>query len=448
MFSLLTNKQTYCEWKNEVAREMHVKNSLCAREMHVKNSYKPDHNNVIMVSIKLILDKRKAKPDGSYPIYFQICHNRKTTTRSTKIYLNEKDWDDSKKLILKSHPLYKTLNAKLIKDLADLQSQLMLADDAKILAYLKPVIQVIEPVEIKKTVYQFAKELIAQLKDDNKIGNAWVYESTVNVLRTFYPTDDLYFEAIDYQFLTQYNSFLVKRELKHNTIYLYLRTIRIFYNKAIKSKIVDKGLYPFDDYKLRPEKTRKRAVETNILKAIKNVELPIDTPLWDNRNYFILSFYLIGISVVDLCLLTKENIKGGRIFYKRRKTGKWYDIKIHAEAEEILNHYKGRSQYLLPIADDKASNDERLMKGIKYKTKIINKYLTRIAKDLKIDQKITTYTARHSWATIAKKAGFSIELIAEALGHEYGNRTTAVYLDNFDQSVIDEANSKLITLIK
>jgi len=110
-----------------------------------------------MVSIKLILDKRKAKSDGSYPIYFQICHNRKTTTRSTKIYLNEKDWDDSKKLILKSHPLYKTLNAKLIKDLADLQSQLMLADDAEIQAYLKPVIQVIEPVEIKKTVYQFAK---------------------------------------------------------------------------------------------------------------------------------------------------------------------------------------------------------------------------------------------------------------------------------------------------
>jgi len=89
-----------------------------------------------------------------------------------------------------------------------------------------------------------------------------------------------------------------------------------------------------------------------------------------------------------------------------------------------------------------------LIRGIKYKTKIINKYLSRIIKDLKIDQKVTTYTARHSWATIAKKAGFSIEIIAEALGHEYGNRTTAVYLDNFDQSVIDEANQKVIKLIQ
>jgi integrase/recombinase XerD len=401
-----------------------------------------------MATVKIILDKRRAKPDGSYPINFQICHQRKTTTRSIKIYVLENDWDDESKTIRKSNPQYKSLNLKLKKEYADIQSQLLLADDVKVQEFLKPVIQSKESVEIKKTVYQFANELINQLKADNKTGNAWVYESTVNVLNTFHATDDLYFEAIDYQFLTQYNSFLVKRGLRHNTIYLYLRTIRIFYNKAIKLKIIDKGLYPFDDYKLRPEKTKKRAVETDILKAINNVELPIGTPSWDNRNYFVLSFYLIGISIVDLCLLTKENIKGGRILYKRRKTGKWYDIKLQAEAEEILNHYKGRSKYLLPIADDKAINDERLMRGIKYKTKIINKYLSRIAKDLKIDQKITTYTARHSWATIAKKAGFSIELIAEALGHEYGNRTTAVYLDNFDKSVIDEANSKVIKLIQ
>lgn len=401
-----------------------------------------------MASIKMILDKRKVKADGSYPICFLICHNRKTATRSAKISVPAEDWDDELKLIKKSNSQHKLLNLKLKKEFADIQSQLLLADDVKVQEFLKPVIQSQKPIEIKKTIFQFANELINQLKADNKIGNAWVYESTINVLSTFYKTDDLYFEAIDYDFLTRYNSFLVKRNIKHNTVYLYLRTIRIFYNKAIKLKVVDKGLYPFDDYKLRPEKTKKRAVETDILKAMKNADLPINTPSWDNRNYFVLSFYLIGISVVDLCLLTKENIKGGRVLYKRRKTGKWYDIKLHTEAEEILNHYKGKSKYLLPIADDKAINDERLMRSIKYKTKIINKYLSRIAKDFKIDQKITTYTARHSWATIAKKAGFSIELIAEALGHEYGNRTTAVYLDNFDQSVIDEANSKVIKLIQ
>jgi len=416
--------------------------------MHVKITGNLITNNVIMVSIKMILDKRKIKADGNYPICFLICHNRKTTTRSAKISIPAVDWDEDLKIIKKSNSQHKILNLKLKKDFADIQSQLLFADEEKVQEFLKPVTQLQKTVAIKKTVFHFANELIIQLKADNRIGNAWVYESTVNILKTFYTNDNLYFENIDYEFLSNYNSFLLKRNIKHNTIYLYLRTIRIFYNKAIKLKIVDKGLYPFDDFKLRPEKTKKRAVETNVLTAILNADLPENSPQWDNRNFFILSFYLIGISIVDLCLLTKENIKGDRVLYKRRKTGKWYDIKIHPEAEEILNHYKGRSKYLLPIADEKAVNDERLMKGIKYKTKIINKYLTRIAKDLEIDQKITTYTARHSWATIAKRAGFSIELIAEGLGHEYGNRTTAVYLDNFDQSVIDEANGAVIKLIQ
>ena len=401
-----------------------------------------------MISIKLTLDKRKIKPNGSYPICFQICHNRKTTTRSAKIYVLENDWDNESKSIKKSNPLHKTLNLKLKKDLADLQSNLLLADDNKVQQYLKPVFKVEPVTKEKETVYEFADKLIQQLKADDKIGNAWVYESTVNALKGYHPESKLYFDDIDYQFLTQYNSFLIKRGIKHNSIYLYVRTIRIFFNKAIKLKVVDKSLYPFDDFKLRPEKTRKRAVDVEVMKGIYNIELPDGSPIWNNRNYFMLSFYLIGISIIDLCLLTKENIKNGRVSYKRRKTGKWYDIKLQPEAERILTLYEGRSKYLIPIADEKAMNDERLVRSIKYKTKHINKYLNQIAEKLDLKQTVTTYTARHSWATLAKKAGFSIEIIAEALGHEYGNRTTAVYLDNFDQSVIDEANSKVISLGK
>lgn len=146
------------------------------------------------------------------------------------------------------------MNVKLKKAYADIQSQLLLADDEKVKEYLTPVVLVKEPVKPKKTVYQFAQELIVQLKADNKTGNAWVYESTVNALKCYHPEDNIYFEDINYEFLTLYNSFHVKRGVKHNTVYLYLRTIRIFYNKAIKLKVVDRALYPFDDFKLKPEK--------------------------------------------------------------------------------------------------------------------------------------------------------------------------------------------------
>jgi len=400
-----------------------------------------------MATVKIILDKRTSRSDGTHSINFQICHNRKTTTRSSKIYVQESDWDDETKTIKKSNSQHKLLNVKLKKAYADMQSRLLLADDDKVKEFLTPVIQIKKPEVVRKSVFQFAQELIIQLKEVNKTGNAWVYESTINALRSFYPADDLYFEQIDYQFLTQYSSFHVKRGVKHNTVYLYLRTLRIFYNKAIKLKLVEKSLYPFDDYKLKPEKTKKRAVEKDVLKAIRNLDLPVNTPIWHSRNYFLLSFYLIGISVVDLSLLTNANISNGRLTYKRRKTGKMYDVKLHKEALDIITIYRGASNYILPIANSSSANDEHLLRGIKYKTKQLNKYLSQMVKMLKISDKVTTYTARHSWATIAKKAGFSIEIIAEALGHEYGNRTTAVYLDTFDQDVIDEANRKVIDVI-
>ncbi|MDR3695590.1 site-specific integrase [Mucilaginibacter sp.] len=401
-----------------------------------------------MATVKMILDKRTVKSDGTFSINFQICHNRKTTTRSSKVHVLETDWDETTKSIKKSNPLHKALNLKLKLGFAELQSQLLTADDDEVKSFLTPAPPLpAEIVEAKKTIFEFAQELITQLRADNKIGNAWVYEATVNALKEFHPDEKLYFESIDYQFLVKYNSFLANRGIKHNSIYLYVRTIRIFYNKAIKSKIVDRAYYPFDDYKLRPEKTKKRAVEIDILKSIHSVQLTPDSSIWHARNYFLLSFYLIGISIVDLSLLKKSNNKNGRIIYKRRKTGKWYDIKLQPAAIEILNYYSGNIEYLLPITNRQALNDEHLIRGIKSKTKLINKFLSQIMKLLNIDAKVTTYTARHSWATIAKKAGFSIELIAEALGHEYGNRTTAVYLDNFDQDVIDDMNEKVVQSI-
>jgi integrase/recombinase XerD len=245
--------------------------------MHLQITVNLITKNVIMASIKMILDKRKVKSDGSYPICFLICHNRKTTTRSSKIYVLESEWDNDLKSIKKSNPQHKLLNVKLKKAYADIQSQLLLADDEKVKEFLAPVAQIKVPVPVKQTVYKFAQDLIDQQKADNKTGNAWVYESTVNALKCFHPNDDIYFNDIDYQFLTLYNSFQVKRGVKHNTIYLYLRTLRIFYNKAIKSKIADKSRYPFDDYKLRPEKTKKRAIEKEVLKAVKDIELPINT---------------------------------------------------------------------------------------------------------------------------------------------------------------------------
>lgn len=400
-----------------------------------------DHNSTIMVNIKIILDTRKAKKDNSYPVCFRIYHRGKSTIRSVKIYIKEDQWDDEKKLVLKSHPNSATLNKRLLKEFADLQSELLLADDDKVSSFFKPspVIKIQEKV-VKKTIPSFVNELIDELRLDGKIGNAWAYESALNALKKFHP-NELYFENIDFQFLDKYNKHLLRSGVKHNSAFFYMRTLRAFYNKAIKHKIVDRGLYPFHDITLKAEKTKKRAIDKILIRDIVNLNLPEESTIWHVRNWFMLSFYLMGISIVDIALLKSDNVKNDRISYKRQKTGKLYDIKLVPQALQIMELYKQRPYgFILPIVNRKTKDDEERLRLIKDRTRLANKYLKRMGELIETDETITTYTSRHSWATICKKLGFSIEIIAECLGHEYGNKTTAVYLDSFDQEVIDNAN--------
>jgi integrase/recombinase XerD len=172
------------------------------------------------------------------------------------------------------------------------------------------------------------------------------------------------------------------------------------------------------------------------------LDLPDHSSIWHVRNWFMLSFYLMGISFVDLSLLKPEDIKNGRISYKRQKTGKQYDIRLVPQALAIIDLYKKQPYgFILPIINRRTKDDEERLRLIKDRTRLANKYLKRMAEQIGTDETITTYTSRHSWATICKKLGFSIEIIAECLGHEYGNKATAVYLDSFDQDVLDNANS-------
>jgi len=403
-----------------------------------------------MVTIKIFLDKRRITKADTYPLNFRIYYAQKSATRSTKIYLADNQWNDKTKQI-RNHPNAATLNRRLAKDFADLQSELLLADDEKVKEYLAP--KVIEPVIVPEpepviTVYTFATQLIEELKIDNRIGNAWVYEATVNALRGFHPDDELPFSKIDYLFLESYNKFLLRRGVKQNTAFLYLRTLRAFYNKAIKHKVADRNLYPFHDFSMKAEKTRKRAVDKELITQIMMIDLPVDSTIWHVRNWFMLSFYLVGISFVDLALLTSKNIRRDRLIYKRQKTGKLYDIKLLPQAKLILSQYKNGSYgYLLNIINRKTHTSTETLRLIKDRTKLANKYLARVTEQLKAEP-VTTYTTRHSWATICKKLGVSIELIAESMGHEYGNKTTAVYLDVFDQDVLDEVNKKVARSIK
>lgn len=227
------------------------------------------------------------------------------------------------------------------------------------------------------------------------------------------------------------------------------RTIRSAYNKAINAKCARKSDYPFDEYKISKFNvtTQKRAIaKTEILKFAE-ISQPIGQKKYVelSKDIFIFSYLCGGINFTDIANLTRENIVNGRLHYIRQKTGKPIKIGIPQEAMQIIEKYsKGSNGYLFPILDNKVHKTALQKQNRIHKIRgKVNDVLRILGKRLGIESNITTYVARHSFASVLKKSGVNIALISEALGHS-DLATTQIYLDSFDNEQVDEAMKNLL----
>lgn len=238
----------------------------------------------------------------------------------------------------------------------------------------------------------------------------------------------LKFSDITLAWLHDFEAFLAKTSPSANARAIHLRNIRAIFNYAI-----DEGLteaYPFRRFKIRNEATRKRALSVDQLRTLINAELPE----WQHRHrdFFLLSFMLLGINTIDLCSLLRGDLIGDRIEFSRAKTHRLYSIKVEPEAEEIIKRYRGDS-LLLNFADG--------LKNYRMYYNRLSIALREIGDSLKLPG-LSSYWARHSWATIAAGLDIPRDTIAHALGHG-GNTVTDIYID-FDQAKVDQANRRVL----
>ncbi len=403
-----------------------------------------------MVYYKLILDTRRAKADGLYPIFVRITYNKTNTTITTGVRIRKEHWDANKQLVIRLNENFQKLNhtiseiyLKVQKAILKLQEENQFSiEELKLLISDKHIPRVKAP-----NFKEFSEQLIRELHQINKTGNALIYQTASNRLLNYCKNDKLSFKDINYTFLENFKRQLITENVRQNSISNYLRTIRAIYNRAIKARLIDRSYYPFNELTIKSERTAKRAVLINDIKKLYNLDLKEKSREWHARNYFFLSFSLIGISFSDMAYLKPSNIIHGRLVYKRRKTHKDYSIKLTALAQSVLNHYNSE-KYLLPILPNAIIEDSLLAKKlIRQWIKTTNKWMNNLGEKCDLSEPLTTYVARHTWATTAKRLGYSNELIAEAMGHEYGNKITNIYLDNFDQAVIDELTEKVTGLV-
>lgn len=258
-----------------------------------------------MVQLKIILDTRRKKSDGTYPIMFRVTNSKQVNYLSFGLSITVGDWDESNRCISSTHPNFQSLNISLSKKFYEIQKAVLALEEEgyfNINLLKEALLPQQKRVVISKEVpfLQFSKKVIEDLILEQRIGNAIVYQTAVNRIMGFCNNTNIKFSEINYTLLDAFKRQLILEGAKINTVGNYFRSIRAIYNKAIKAKIVDRACYPFTEIQIKSTRTAKRAISLNDLQRLHKLTLKPNSKSWHARNYFFLSFYLIGIPFTDL----------------------------------------------------------------------------------------------------------------------------------------------------
>lgn len=388
-----------------------------------------------MANVKLYLDTRSVDSRKTSAIKVVISHKGRTALITSGFRVKADQWDASLQAVI-GHPRAKSWNNILTAIVYNVKEELfklrreidgMSATDLKY--KLVPLITGVEErPEVPRDLFIPLMEDFAANKQ--KARTRELYEMTIRRLREFDANiDGIRLSSINKSWLISFDKFLSQTSPSPNARNIHLRNIRAVFNAAIDDEITTH--YPFRKFALKSAPTAKRSLTADQLRAI--ISEPLPPHLAAYRDVFTLIFMLIGINLVDLCNLDK--IVDGRIEYTRAKTGRLYSIKVEPEAAKIIQRYRGHS-HLVNIGDRYDNYRNYTIR--------INAALKRIGNP-PICSELSTYWARHSWATIAAELDVPKETIAAALGHG-GNSVTDVYI-RFDDRKIDEANRRVLDYV-
>ncbi len=292
----------------------------------------------------------------------------------------------------------------------------------------------------------YMENIIQEQEAEGRLGTVNTYRSALNRLIAFIgDSKDLTFEDITGRRINLFYDFLQRSGIANNSIRLYIRILRTVYNRAVKEEIPGTRLVsPFGCISISETETIKRAISLDFINAISLADLKSDSKLDIARDFFLFSFYCRGMSFVDMVYLKKCNIIGDTLYYTRSKTGKPLTIKIVGPLRKLIEKYHNEGEYILPILDPAKGT---LYPQYRTALKRQNTRLKRLSDFLNLPVPLTSYVARHSWATLAKRNGAPVSVISEALGHR-SEKVTYTYLAALDQEVIDKVNEKIVYLMK
>ncbi|GDX50672.1 tyrosine recombinase [Bacteroidota bacterium] len=405
-----------------------------------------------MIKVAPILYTYKTLSNGEHPIMIRLTLKGKRRYIGLGVNCKANYWDDINNLPSKKHPHQKELII-LINDLVNsISKKIYTAENSNTVLTLDELANSILNIAIAPTqsLSAFIDQLCEKLKENGKIETHNIFRSTKNTWLKFFKKDSFYFDDINSNSIHDFEKAGEKKGNMPSTTFLYLRTLKTIINMAKKERICNPEYNPFQEYsfaKFRRIKTRKRAISREDFRKIEDLEIDEKSRLFHSRNYFIFSFYAGGINFVDLAQLKWAHIEKTQLYYTRKKTNELINVPLVGQAIKILEIYKRYSNckkddFIFPILSEIHATSISITNRLHKVNHQINQDLQQIGETLKLDVKLTTYVARHTFATVLKKEGISVSIIGQALGHE-DEKTTRIYLDSFGSDIMQQAFEKL-----
>lgn len=414
--------------KTTNTREILAENSRKKRGILTENGCKTREilaKNLNIMNISPAIKKTEVTKNGKVNIKIRISHKGASRFIATEFYVDPSHFKESG-TVSSIHPNSSFINLEL--------KQILLAYERKLISVdtqnysIGRIVELLTEKAAINDFFSFYEKFIAEKKLVN-IRTSEIHQATLNKIKKFDQRLPLMFEDINAGWLKKFENFMTVEGAKVNAAAIHFRNIRTVFNSAIDNEIINLNIYPFRRFKIKSAETEKRSITIDQLKAIRDFETNWEITALA-RDFFMLSFYLIGTNNADLYNLKTMN--AGRITYSRAKTHRKYSIKVEPEAELLIKKLQGENK-LIMVSEHYDT--------VHKMTHQLNKALKRIMPDL------TMYHARHTWATIAKnKCRASEEDIAAALGHSR-KTVTQIYI-NRDPSIVDRLNREVIDCLK
>ena len=402
------------------------------------------------LSIRVVLNSCKASEEGIYSLGIRVLYRRRKKEYSLGWRLHRSNFLPDKERVVFSPegPLKRKdlgcINRLIKEEKGNLLKAGLFLERAEPGFSLERLMQKHHKNRCSQYVEVFMLQCIEELRGEGKSGTAEAYVSGLNSLRRFCALGKLRFKEVDYAFVTDYMHYLRTPTISQNTLAMYLSCFRAVYNKARKQGVEVREGNPFADLNFRVQETLKRALTKEEIARIARVDLRRHPRMEEARDLFMFSFYCRGMSFVDVIHLRRDCIVNGTLFYERNKTGQRLQVGMLPCMYEIIEKYRSRSPYLFPCID--VASSRTVYTQYRYSLGMINRYLKRLGELLHIATPLTTYVARHSWATIAKNEGVPVSIISEGLGHT-SEKTTRIYLDSFTNDTMNRVNENVAAAV-